>query len=101
MRRPGGRQTMYLFDGIRSAHGGHPGVLLTRSWAVDARTVAVADPSIDVAHWSKTYRDGLPWAGITFPARALGLSGVAAAVKKAGHCVDVHSADELTLAVAV
>jgi diaminopimelate decarboxylase len=40
-------------------------------------------------------------AGITFPARVLGLPGVAAAVKNAGHGVDVHSADELTLAVAV
>jgi diaminopimelate decarboxylase len=53
----------------------------------------------DVALWSKSYRDGLPWAGIAFPAHALRLPGGAAALKKNGHRVDVRSSEELSLAV--
>lgn len=59
----------------------------------------VATEPQDFAHWSTLYRRAFPWSGITVPAAALGRPGVAAAVKKGGHCVDVHSDEELTLAV--
>jgi diaminopimelate decarboxylase len=50
----------------------------------------------DVLRHYRDYRKSFFWAGITFPAEALGQPEVATSVRKRGHSVDVRSGDELT-----
>jgi diaminopimelate decarboxylase len=53
----------------------------------------------DVLRRYRDYRKTLRWAGITCAADALRQPEVAAAVRKRGHCVDVHSCEELAFVV--
>lgn len=88
---------MSIVDGLRSVRG----EFVLSDNGVHTRRGGMTSPARSkVELWSKTYRDGLPCAAITFPAAALRRSWEAAAVKRAGHCVDVRSGTELTLAVA-
>lgn len=54
----------------------------------------------DVRRWYPRYQKAFPWAAITCPAEVVRTPAVAAWVKEHGHTVDVHSSDELRLAVA-
>jgi diaminopimelate decarboxylase len=91
------KNPMFIVEGMRSARGG---VGLPRN-RFHFHHAADGGGAETIARWSKTYRDGLPWAGITVPAAALRRPGVADGVKRGGHCVAVSSGEELTAAIEV
>jgi diaminopimelate decarboxylase len=66
--------------------------------ADDSELRRAADP-VAVLHRIRRYQELLPGTAITCPGEALRASGVALAVKKRGHAVDVHCTDELSLAL--